>query len=778
MNLEQIIKGENIERNITEILRNIHLNGPISSMDFELLSYAKKFHPELFAKYEPKLIKLMGLFYKTETPKSLIEEVYSIFSDSIFDDTGRNFTPIQADAYNCINNRTYFSFSAPTSAGKSYLFREIIQETKGDIIIIVPSRALISEYYNLVSELVDKSVLVLQFIDVINVRHTSRSIFIITPERGIELFRNIDKLNIELLLFDEAQLSEDGIRGMKFDSFVRRSDRYLPNAKKVFTHPFISNPEAQLLKHNFNKNSDSRFYNQNSVGKIYISYFQGVYSYFSPNFNENKIYASGEDIIRERLLANGTVLIYTSKKKIYDGSFIAMFAEYIALCPKIINPDALEYISKLKDFIGASDTDLDKRSTIIEMMNKGIVIHHGSMPLKARLIIEEFVNKNYARICFSTSTLAQGINMPFDVVWINNFRFTGTEEQKNLDLKNLIGRAGRNTNTIDSFDFGYVVIEKENINTFQKRLNTISTLTETSKLDEVLINVDEDQKDIVDAIQKEEFDDELQLPKNQVERLMNADNNEEILFILENFFINNIPITGKYYYELSVSKRNRIKNAFKTIFISHLRRDKLLAPEAAILSAAIPILLWQIQGKSFSEIISLRHAFLSEKDTRRSILRRMKRNEITPEQAKIELNNITIRYSPMAESIPNKTIRHFSIFPENTPVANIEYDILVYDTYDYIDKVISLSLRDPLSAAFDIFHKQYQDERAKSMSNYIRYGTNDELEIWLVRYGFSFDDIDWIKGIVKKIDENEIVFNRGIIELSFEKSEIIKRFVY
>lgn len=78
-------------------------------------------------------------------------------------------------------------------------------------------------------------------------------------------------------------------------------------------------------------------------------------------------------------------------------------------------------------------------------MKRGIVIHHGSIPLKARLIIEEFVNGHHAKICFSTSTLIQGINMPFDIVWINNFSFTGNEDQKTLNLKNLIGRAGRTT---------------------------------------------------------------------------------------------------------------------------------------------------------------------------------------------------------------------------------------------------------------------------------------------------------------------------------------------
>ncbi|TOA78263.1 hypothetical protein CGK18_24400, partial [Vibrio parahaemolyticus] len=94
----------------------------------------------------------------------------------------------------------------------------------------------------------------------------------------------------------------------------------------------------------------------------------------------------------------------------------------IDLCPFLTDPAAKNLINKLKSFIGASDKPRnEKYSLLIDLMSRGIVIHHGSMPLKARLMAEEFVRKGYARICFATSTLVQGINMPFDIVWIDNF---------------------------------------------------------------------------------------------------------------------------------------------------------------------------------------------------------------------------------------------------------------------------------------------------------------------------------------------------------------------
>ncbi|MDD3033093.1 MAG: DEAD/DEAH box helicase [Bacteroidales bacterium] len=782
MKLTEYIENERIEDVITDVIDKIHYEGPIDSQDFEKLSYIKKFHPQVFSKYEGKLMHLIGLFYKTTEPLSLIEEVYSIFADTIQEETGHRFTPVQASAFRKIVDKKYFSFSAPTSSGKSYLFRELILNTESDIIIVVPSRALISEYLFRVKDLLkgDNSVLILQFIENVNRSKTNRRIYIITPERGEDLFSIIRDLNISLFLFDEAQISEERIRGMRFDSFVRRVDKLLPEAKKVFSHPFVQNPQAQLLKHGFLVNSDFARYDQNSVGKIYLSEKNKEFKYFSPFIEEMPREQINVDyeIVEEILKANGTLLVYISKSKIYDSSYVIDFSKYITLCPKIELKEAVEIINELREFIGASERKGEKHSYMIDMMERGIVVHHGSMPLYARLLIEKFVNKGYAKICFATSTLAQGINMPFDVVWINNFRFQGGDEnKKNLDLKNLIGRAGRSTQKLNSYDYGYVVIESRNVELFCERMKHTTSLTEMSLLDSNIDDIPEDLKDISEAIQNDSFDNELHLTKSQVERLSNSEISASIEFILDNFLINNIPITGKAYYNLSDDQRNEVKNAFKLIYISHLRKRTLTRGEASVLSVSIPILLWKIQGKSFKEIVSLRHAFLTNKDEQRAIHSRLRKNEITPEEASKLRDEIQIRYSTVATPLPDSNASTVGLFPRNTSISDFDYDILVYDTYDYLDKVISLSLSDPLSAAFQIYYNKSNDVRALTLSNYIKYGTNDELEIWLLRYGFGFDEIEWLKVHIASIDENEIKFYESINELPELKYELIERYL-
>jgi replicative superfamily II helicase len=706
---------------------------------------------------------LMGLFYKTSEPNSFVEAIYNAYAQTIIEETGHNFTPVQADAYNSIKKYTNFSFSAPTSAGKSYLFQELIKETQGDIIIVLPSRALLSEYLIKVKKLVSNETLVLQFIEIVNTKRTKNRIYIITPERGEELFKNINNFNLELILLDEAQISEEGIRGMKFDSLVRRIDKKLNNIKKVFTHPFVLNPDAQFKKHNITNNFDSENYNQKTVGKIYIENNKGLFTYFSPfdDRTEEKIVVG--EIVKDIIVNNGTALIYISKAKIYDGTYIEEFSEYIELCPEITDPKSLSYINKLEQFFGTKD-DKEKNSILIYLMKRGIVIHHGSIPLKARLIIEEFVNGHHAKICFSTSTLIQGINMPFDIVWVNNFNFTGNDDQKILNLKNLIGRAGRTTIENDFYDYGYVIIERKNKKLFIERLNKEASLSNISNLDLTTDVNNEDFIDIVDAIKNDTFDSELHLTNSQIERINNSNIDNDVKFILDNFLNEELnPLTAKEYYHLKDSVRKKIKKSFETIFKVHLRRQELTNGEKAVLSASIPVLLWMIQGKSFAEIISLRYAFLSEKDFRRKLRRQLVKKEISIKQYRELLKEKDVRYSCIANAIPDISFKRGpSLFKGNLLENDIDFDKIIYDTYDYIDKVLSLSVSNPVSSVFLLYFQKTLDIRAKVLSNYIKYGTNNETEIWLIKYGFSFDEIEELIEHIEKIDETEIIFKDSI----------------
>ena len=254
--IRKIINGVNLEEIIQYVKNNLYEKGPIDYVDLEIISYISYFQSDFFKKYENEIIQLMGLFYKSTKVDSFESQIFEDYKNSIFDTFGKNFTPVQCDIYSnsIINN--CFSFSSGTSTGKSYVFNEIIKQSVNDIVIIVPSRALINEYLIKLSDsFPEKHINILPFVDFVNLKNASRSIFVLTPERAKELFKYKDRIRLDYILFDEAQLSdENNSRALIFDSIVRRVNKLFPDTKILFAQPFVENPEAQLLKNNLNNN--------------------------------------------------------------------------------------------------------------------------------------------------------------------------------------------------------------------------------------------------------------------------------------------------------------------------------------------------------------------------------------------------------------------------------------------------------------------------------------------------------------------------------------------
>ena len=94
-----------------------------------------------------------------------------------------------------------------------------------------------------------------------------------------------------------------------------------------------------------------------------------------------------------------------------------------------------------------------------------------------------------------------------------------------------------------------------------------------------------------------------------------------------------------------------------------------------------------------------------------------------------------------------------------------------------MDKIIGFKLSDIFYAAFNEYFEKKNDLRAKRMAQLVKYGTEDEKEIWMLRYGFSFEDIEWLEPYIKTINQEEIIFEREIDKLSIEKMNVIKRFI-
>lgn len=773
--IDKIINGIELEKIIENVINNIIENGPINQSDLEILTYIKFFQNEFFSNYEPDIIQVMGLFYKDIEVDSLTSQIMQDYKEGIRDAYGKTFTPVQSDIYSNSIYNNCFSFSSGTSTGKSFVFNEIVKNAHNDVVIIVPSRALINEYLiKINSYILYKNVNILPFVDFVNCKKCIRSIFVLTPERAKELFKFKERINLEYVLFDEAQLSDDKTsRSVIFDSIVRRIEKHFPTAKKLFAHPFIENPEAQLIKNNIvNSKSVSTNYREKNVGQMYISYDEnGFYCFgLDKNLMGNNRVKINFDPVKNIIINGGTILIYTHKSKIYNGKVFEEFKDYINYCEELTDERALKLIDNFKKLIGGSDNEYSSSySKMVNYMKRGIILHHGSLPLQARIIIEEFTKNGYCRLCFSTSTLVQGINMPFDLVWLDSF-----EPSQPLSVKNIIGRAGRST-LAPKYDYGIIVIKDTKKSKFRDVMISNIYLKQESILD-TNQELSEELSEYRDAVKNETIDDEYNLTEKELERITKDNTLELAQQILVLLFIGEKIITGDQFTSLPRSNRNEIYEKFQEIYKLYLNNRELSPGEKGVIATAVRILIWQIQGKTFKQIVGYRYAYLRKGDIIRPLLRRAKESKNKEEIGKIKQQILSIEagFTTKCMDIPNKDLPNIPLF--SCKAYQIDYDLLVYDTYDYVDKIIGFKIRYIYYALFDKLYLSTMDERAKKLALYIKFGTVDEKEILLLRYGYSHETIEWLKDYVENINEEEIVF-RNLDDISSEKMKEIGRYV-
>ena len=768
--IERIRRRDHLEEVYDYVRNNIFTKGPVDATDLEILSYLCEYDKERFDSQIDFILNDMALFYKTQegiVPKTVEDFVLGGMKTIIQEQFRQNLTPVQADIIHAVLNNDCYSFSAPTSTGKSYVLMDLIKRNPEDVVVVVPSRALINEYYiKLNEEIQDKTVNILTFIDHINTAHSRKNIFVVTPERCRELFAHKDEFRIGLFLFDEAQLSdESSIRGLLFDSIVRRCHKHFPMAKLIFAHPFIANPEAQIDKNHLDESLvDFSYYSyhQRNVGQMFFCSDKDG-NYYQCGLNRElmgyyKVKCDFDPI--EKILSRdkGSVMFYVSKSSILTGNCLIDFEKYVNLCAPIKDAAVEEVIGKLEEYTGGNTRE--RRfyySEFIDLLKRGIVLHHGSLPMKSRLLIEEYIKKGFCRICFATSTLEQGVNMPFEAVYIEKF-----SRKDFLALKNIIGRAGRSSSD-RKFDYGYVILKSySDMASLRRILDTQDYLKNKSSLDEV-DELDADYRDFKDAVNEGTINDSYNLTPNELRKL-NSDDVHRALDEIKGFLIYQGRLVDK---KLIINRGFAyvsIVKAFVSIYQYYLQR-KVSEAELYVLREAIDIMLFKIFGNTFKKICWMRYNKASRLIDRRRFAKMGRPYEMPA--------RFTVGY----KEIPNRYMRNYPLFPRNTKAEDVSYDIIIYDTYDYLDKLVNFRLADIFYASAMEYYSQNHDEDIKKIALLVRFGTFNERHIWMLRYGLSFEDIEILDSCIDTIDETGIVFNECITGVDDETRFIIDRYI-
>lgn len=371
-------------------------------------------------------------------------------------------TDFQHDLLEALIKGIDSSFSAPTSAGKSFLLIQYIinlvkTRNQVNIIYIVPTKALINQVKNDIRESfrrykiedvrVLSSTISFEFEEIYTQIKQEKHILILTQERLSNLLSNQTiEINLDILIVDEAQKINDGNRGIILERVIRQTIKRYPALKVVFSSPLASNPEF-FQKH-----------------KISVQKFQTNYS----QVHQNIIFLNSNKRL-EFLTCLGDILIPILKESVLQKQCpktkkakMAFWAFHLgkqqsnilyangAADTEELASELCKYLPNVKHeaisaFIDFINDNIHVDYTLIECLKKGVVFHYSTMPRELKEKIEELFGDENIPVNYlcCTSTLLEGMNLPARNVFIHKpTKGRGTKMSK-FDFWNLAGRAGR-----------------------------------------------------------------------------------------------------------------------------------------------------------------------------------------------------------------------------------------------------------------------------------------------------------------------------------------------
>lgn len=389
--------------------------------------------------------------------KSLLEHLYIQYDLDVLalpTDPGENFFPEQKNVYDSFVKQ-HFSYSAPTSMGKSFLMRVYIEQqiradVKNNYAIIVPTKALINEVsmkliHELQGLLEEKDYAVVTSAGSTALEQKGNYVLVLTPERMMYLLMKDENLTVDYMFVDEAhKITSSDKRSTIYFNIVDMLSRRVSKPHIIFASPNVPNPEvylelvpgAELLDNNMSMKYSpvTQFlYMVDYVDYTVYVYNQHLRKYdFIINLAQN---AGLRDLVKfVSDDSSGAVkqnLVYCSSK----DRTVTYAKEYAKLLAPLHNP-------KLDALAKEVRNEVHGQYYLADLIEKGVAYHIGYLPADIRMRIEDYYRERLITTLFCTSTLIEGVNLPADNLFITSYK-SGLSSFKVVDFKNLIGRVGR-----------------------------------------------------------------------------------------------------------------------------------------------------------------------------------------------------------------------------------------------------------------------------------------------------------------------------------------------
>lgn len=367
---------------------------------------------------------------------------------------GYVFTDAQYNLFSRLVSSTEFSFSGPTSMGKSFVIKSFIKSIirnipRDNMVILVPTRALINQFTLDLKKDLDEDLQAYRYKIITNSSVTELTeesfnyIMVLTPERLISFLSNDRQTPVGFLFVDEAhKLAQfkDTRSITTYTAIEKTLIKFGRNLKLYFSSPNVSNPEVFLNL--FNRNAgDNTFRTDESpvTQNIYfVDLLEKRIETIQKNVIQNRVvpfdqrFNSVNDVIS--LLGDGqNNLIYNNSKQ-KTITVAKTFADS-RLAVAELHAEVVKAIDQIREYI-------HPEYYLADLLAKGVAYHHGRLPQLIRNLIEYLYKNELVSYVFCTSTLLEGVNMPTKNLFVLNNQ-NGLNKLEDIDFWNLVGRAGR-----------------------------------------------------------------------------------------------------------------------------------------------------------------------------------------------------------------------------------------------------------------------------------------------------------------------------------------------
>lgn len=382
-------------------------------------------------------------------------------------------TEFQRRAFKACADNAFVGISAPTSAGKSFAIYLTIVDAALDsdkvCVYIVPTISLVNQVSEDLKERFDAHNLSDWVVSNSFEKDKIRTVFVLTQERAIlAIDHGLSDQPLGLLVIDEAQNLErvswdeetrskilfdflHDIRQMRFAEKIILSGPRLENiglvGAKIFGSSFTEEHAKESPVASFTYGLEVRgkdfFFNQfeNSFGKtmsLKVDNIDAAKSLLSSTYSDEYYHALIGLIDALGDGAKNLVFSPTADQARKIASRLTGFRTR----PPDENP-----LSELSNYLSES---VHPRHRLVELVQRGVAFHTGSLPPHARLAIEQAFAAGLLKDVACTTTLMQGVNLPAQNVFIRNPNLyvrkkSGSQnaELTEYEFGNLRGRAGR-----------------------------------------------------------------------------------------------------------------------------------------------------------------------------------------------------------------------------------------------------------------------------------------------------------------------------------------------